>query len=70
MLALPCSGCHGDGGGAISSLQGRTADQVLVPLLQYKTDAMGTTVMHRMMRGYTVSEIEAISNYLARDPSN
>ena len=36
-------------------------------LLAYKTDADGTTVMHRLMRRYSDEEIAALSAYFAPD---
>ncbi|MCA8899751.1 MAG: hypothetical protein KDA53_00720 [Hyphomonas sp.] len=64
-LALACSGCHSPAGGAMASLEGRTEDAIRHSLLTYKGDAAGTTVMHRMMRGYSEIDIDAISAYLA-----
>jgi len=32
--------------------------------MAYKSDQSGTTVMHRIARGYTQTEIETISAYL------
>ena len=66
-LALSCSGCHSPAGGAISSLEGRPADNLRQALLLYYQDADGTTVMHRMIRGYTEADIEAISTYLSEE---
>ena len=65
ILALSCSGCHGPQGGAIASLEGRTSDQIRLSLLHYTSDTDGGSVMHRMMRGYTEADIDAISTYLA-----
>ena len=65
VLSLACSGCHGPNGGAIASLMGRTPEQIQQPLLRYRSDESGTSVMHRMMRGYSEADIEAISTYLA-----
>ena len=64
-LALACSGCHGPEGGAIASLEDRTSDQIRLALLGYKSDEYGGSVMHRMMRGYSETDINAISLYLA-----
>ena len=65
ILALSCSGCHGPDGGAIAILDGRTSDQIRLSLLRYKNDDNGGSVMHRMMRGYSEADIDAISIYLA-----
>ena len=64
-LALACSGCHGEAGGAIVSLDGYSREQLLTSLSAYKADTGGTTVMHRLMRGYSDTDIEAVSAWLA-----
>lgn len=64
-LSLACSGCHGAAGGAIPTLEGRPAASIRQSLLAYKTTPDGTSVMHRMMRGYSDADIDAISAYLA-----
>lgn len=64
-LSLACSGCHSVAGGAIPPLEGRPAASIRQSLLDYKTETDGTTVMHRMMRGYSDADIDAISAYLA-----
>ncbi|ABI76707.1 putative sulfide dehydrogenase, cytochrome subunit [Hyphomonas neptunium ATCC 15444] len=66
-LALSCSGCHSPAGGAITNLEGRTADNIRQALLVYYQDPDGTTVMHRMIRGYSEADIEAISAYLGEE---
>jgi cytochrome subunit of sulfide dehydrogenase len=63
-LAMSCSGCHSPAGGAISSLEGRPAEDIRTALLYYYQDTEGTTVMHRMIRGYSEADIDAISAYL------
>ncbi|MCA8899402.1 MAG: hypothetical protein KDA39_11775, partial [Hyphomonas sp.] len=58
--------CHSPAGGAIPSLEHRPAALIRQSLMDYKAEADGTTVMHRMMRGYSEADIDAISTYLAR----
>ena len=65
MLAMACSGCHSDVGEAVVSLDGYSEDQLVTLLTAYKTETDGTTVMHRLMRGYGETDIEAVSAYLA-----
>ncbi len=67
VLSLACSGCHGSTSGAITSLDGRSAAELHGALLRYRSDDNGGSVMHRMMRGYSETDIEAISTYLAED---
>lgn len=64
-LALTCSGCHGGEGVAISDYGLLTREELEARLLSYKQDASGTTVMHRLMRGYSDDEIAAVSRYLS-----
>lgn len=69
-LSLACSGCHGAAGGAIPGLEGRPAASIRQSLLAYKANTDGTSVMHRMMRGYSEADIDAISTYLARSAAS
>ena len=64
-LALTCSGCHGGEGDAIPDYGVLTHEELEARLLSYKQDASGTTVMHRLMRGYSDDEIAAVSRYLS-----
>lgn len=50
----------------MTSLENRSADNLQEALLAYWHDTEGTTVMHRMVRGYTQADIAAISAYLAK----
>lgn len=63
-LSLTCSGCHGGSGDAIPDYQGLERATLEVRLLAYKTDADGTAVMHRLMRGYDDADIAAVAAYL------
>lgn len=49
----------------MTSLENRSAESLREALLVYWRDPKGTTVMHRMVRGYTEADITAISAYLA-----
>lgn len=66
VLALACSGCHSSESGAIVSLDSYDADQMRDALLQYQSDANGTTVMHRLARGYSAEDIDLVSAYLGQ----
>lgn len=66
-LVLACSNCHAlmsDGMPDISSL---TAEQIEASLNSYKQDKDGTTVMHRLMRGYADEDIRVIADALGAD---
>ena len=64
-LAVTCSGCHSDDNGGIVSLKGYSETALKTAFQRYKTEPDGTTVMHRLARGYTDENIAAISAYLA-----
>lgn len=64
-LAMACSGCHSDVSGAIVSLDGYTEDALIIALQRYKSESDGTTVMHRLARGYSEDEIAQVSAFLA-----
>jgi cytochrome c553 len=63
-LAASCSGCHAASGGAITNLSDWTEAQLLVSLNTYRTDTDGTTVMHRLARGYSAGQIAEIAAIL------
>ena len=63
-LALTCSGCHGGSGDAIPDYHDLDRTTLEARLLAYKTEAGGTTVMHRLMRGYGEADIAAVAAYL------
>lgn len=62
-MAASCSGCHASGE-AIISLDGLSAEAISTSLRTYRSED-GTTVMHRMARGFTDEQIDAIADYLA-----
>ncbi|MEO1188099.1 MAG: hypothetical protein AAFW60_03425 [Pseudomonadota bacterium] len=66
-LAAACSGCHSDVNGAIASLSNYTEAQLQDTLARYKTEVDGTTVMHRLARGYSEEDIALVSAYLSQD---
>ena len=60
-LTLSCSGCHAQNGTAIVSLNGLPADYIERRMLEYKEQSRGTSVMHRLARGYSTEQIQAIA---------
>lgn len=64
VLALACTGCHSESGGAIASLSDHDTSQLRAALLEYRSEIDGTTVMHRLARGYPEADIDLISAYL------
>ena len=64
-LVMACSGCHADGGTVIAPLSNYTEDLMREALTRYQTEADGTTVMHRLARGYSDADIALISTTFA-----
>ena len=68
-LATACFTCHGTEGkspGAIPSLHGKTAAYIEQQLKAFKVDQRQVTLMNRIAKGYSDSEIAAIAKYLGR----
>ena len=68
VLAVSCSGCHGEGGQAIVSLADLLADDIEARFLMYRSSTASGSSMHRMARGYTEEQIRLIADYLGRKP--
>ncbi len=67
-MANNCFACHGPNGvspGSIPSLHSLTAQNITEMLKAFKSDQRPSTVMGRHAKGYTNTEIEAISNHIA-----
>ena len=64
LVSSTCSGCHSDQAGAIASLTDYTETMLIQSMNDYKSKTNGTTVMHRLARGYSEEDIVAISAYL------
>lgn len=69
-LSSSCSGCHGAIGPALPGFGHLDAEALSARLATYKYDPTGTTVMHRLARGYSDEQIEMISAYLAMGQPN
>lgn len=66
MLVLSCSGCHASKDGAIASLTAYDESSLKQALITYKSESAGTTVMHRLARGYSDAEIDLIAAELSQ----
>jgi len=66
--ALSCSGCHQPPGadGAVPSLAGRPAEEIVAALTQFRRGERTATVMDRIAKGFTDDEIRAIAEWFAR----
>ena len=72
MLAHTCAGCHGtDGasaGAAMPTIAGMNKSYLVSVLTDYKTGLRPSTIMGRIMRGYTDQEIAAMAGWFAARP--
>jgi len=72
MLANTCAGCHGtDGASAgeyMPTIGGLNKDYLSEVLVDYKTGLRSSTIMGRIMRGYSDQEIRAIADFYANQP--
>lgn len=68
-LAATCANCHGtDGrtvGAAVAPLAGRSRQEIVTLMQQYKAGARPATVMHQLAKGYSDQQIEQIAGYFA-----
>lgn len=63
--AMVCSGCHAAGNEVLIGFSAYTPETLAAALATYRDDVNGTTVMHRIARGYSDDDIAEISNFLA-----
>ena len=67
MLANTCAGCHGTGGAsmgpAIPTIGGLEEEYFVDVMNQYKSGERAATIMDRIAKGYSDSEIEAMAGY-------
>ncbi len=68
-LALACGGCHSDNSDVMISLEGYGAEALREALTRYRTEADGTTVMHRLARGYSDRDIDRLAAQFDQDGS-
>lgn len=64
LLSASCSGCHAPKS-IVGDLDNLTQEQLSDLMTSYKEDS-GTTVMHRLMKGYSNQDILLISEYLGK----
>ncbi len=62
-LAMACSGCHAAQSDAVVSLDDYGADALREALRRYQTEADGTTVMHRLARGYSDEDVDLLASF-------
>jgi sulfide dehydrogenase cytochrome subunit len=72
MLAYTCAGCHGTNGASageyMPSIAGFDKGYLTTVLDDYRTGLRPSTIMGRIMRGYTDLEIAAIASFFVEQP--
>ena len=68
--AVACGGCHaGSGtGDGIPSLKGLKSAEISAAMLDYKADKRAPTIMNRIAKGFSESEVKAIADWLEAHP--
>jgi cytochrome c553 len=68
MLAMSCLNCHGPGGksaGEIPSIAGKNELFIKTALLDFRDGKRSATVMTRLAKGYSDTDIAALAKYIA-----
>ena len=63
--AVECSGCHGKGPQP-PALTGRVPEEIVVALDAFRAGTKQATVMDRIAKGFTDTEIAAIADWYAQ----
>ena len=69
VLAASCAGCHRDGPSqpdGIPGLGGLSADDIREKLLAYRSGELRGSLMNRLARGYTESQIRQLADALGK----
>ena len=73
LLSISCAGCHGTGGhstGAIPSIYGRSAQSIAETLRAFRDGQRPSTVMGRISKGYSDTEIDAVAREVSANWKN
>lgn len=69
MLANTCAGCHGTYGSSVGpaspTIAGMSRDYFIETMMAYKEAKRPSTIMTRIAKGYTESEIELMADYFS-----
>jgi sulfide dehydrogenase cytochrome subunit len=68
LLTVSCAGCHGPRGhspGPIPSIYGRNAASIAETLRAFRDGTRPSTVMVRIAKGYTDTEIDVVAREIA-----
>jgi cytochrome subunit of sulfide dehydrogenase len=70
-LAASCAACHGTHGkpargSLVGGLAGRSKEDLVQIMTQYKSGQRPATVMHQIAKGYTDAEIAAMADHFSK----
>lgn len=68
LLASGCGGCHGltgGGYGALPAIAGRTPNEFMQAMLEFKADRRRGTAMNRIAKGFTDEELMVLARHFA-----
>lgn len=70
-LAAGCAACHGTAGkpaqgSSVAGLAGRSKEDMIQIMAQYKSGQRPATVMHQIAKGYTDAEIAAMAEHFSK----
>lgn len=70
VIAFSCYGCHGSDGASekpgLPRLKSIQANEMEKKLLDFKYDRKPSTIMGRIAKGYTDTELKAVAQYLSQ----
>lgn len=69
VMANTCFSCHGTDGrsaGAMPSIAGKSPGYIASVLKDFRSDKRPSTVMNRIAKGFTDSEIDSLATYFSR----
>jgi cytochrome c553 len=67
-LAATCANCHGTNGvsvGEVASLAGRSKDDLVRRMQDYKKGTVPGTIMPQLAKGYTDEQIDLVAGWFA-----
>ena len=72
-MAANCATCHGTSGrptagSTVASLAGKPRDEIRTSLALFKEGKKPATLMHQIAKGYSDAELDALSDYFAKQP--
>jgi cytochrome subunit of sulfide dehydrogenase len=69
-MASACAMCHGTNGktvanSSVAALAGRSRDEIVQAMAQFKAGTKPATIMHQVARGYSDAEVAALADYFS-----